>query len=372
MLESERTNIPTGCNPYCRACSHISMTMTQSLLQKQNFLERKLNEWSYVLHPIQSVGEEKRLGYRTSVTLAAKWDGDRWMFGTKSFDEVIPIHDCPIHSKLVNQTVDLLTNTLPPFEKFPLAFLVLSKAQCTLIIKGKLSSVDWFDAKLHNELQTIGIKGFWLHFNPSAGRRLFEKGGWMLLYGEKYSFDALGLVYAPTSFQQQIPELYLASLSQAEQFLNCNSNSAVVDLYCGTGTSLARWDKMAVRTLGVETGGDALDCARINAPNATLLRGACRLRLPQIVEWSQRQMNLGKELLLYANPPRTGIESEVLQWIAVEGKPERMAYLSCSPGTLGKNLHFLSNNGYKVIGLYPYDFFPYTHHVECLALLQKG
>jgi 23S rRNA (uracil1939-C5)-methyltransferase len=75
--------------------------------------------------------------------------------------------------------------------------------------------------------------------------------------------------------------------------------------------------------------------------------------------------------LLYVNPPRTGLESEVLGWAVNEFRPERLAYLSCSAGTLSRDLSGLAGAGYAVEALHPYDFFPQTHHVETLALLRR-
>ena len=46
-----------------------------------------------------------------------------------------------------------------------------------------------------------------------------------------------------------------------------------------------------------------------------------------------------------------------------------MAYLSCSAGTLRRDLEALSG-AYEVARIIPYDFFPHTHHVESLVLLQ--
>jgi len=47
----------------------------------------------------------------------------------------------------------------------------------------------------------------------------------------------------------------------------------------------------------------------------------------------------------------------------------RLAYLSCSAGTLARDLSVLEAAGYRVTGIEPYDFFPLTHHVETLARL---
>jgi 23S rRNA (uracil1939-C5)-methyltransferase len=344
--------------------------MHQSLAQKQSFVNKTLGRWDHTIHEIISVDEAQRWGYRTSVTLAAQYLDGKWLFGTKSLDEVIPIHQCPIHHSLVNTVVRILELALPSFEKFPMAYLSMSKAQCTLIVKSKPIEIFWFTDRIQEKFKDAGVSGLWVHFNPSAGRRLFEKGGWLHLMGEKRSFDSLGLMYGPTSFQQQIQSLYIQSLAKAEGFLKPSPQVAVVDLYCGTGTSLSKWQALGAQAIGVESGAESVDCAQINAPDAEVLRGACRLRVPQVAQWVNMQRSQQKEIVLYTNPPRTGMEPEVLEWIANSGEPTRIAYLSCSPGTLSKNLNFLVENGYRVESITPYDFFPNTYHVECLALLK--
>jgi tRNA/tmRNA/rRNA uracil-C5-methylase (TrmA/RlmC/RlmD family) len=71
----------------------------------------------------------------------------------------------------------------------------------------------------------------------------------------------------------------------------------------------------------------------------------------------------------YVNPPRSGLEPEVTRALAGELRPARIAYLSCSAGTLARDLAMLESAGYAVARIHPYDFFPLTHHVEALALL---
>jgi hypothetical protein len=66
------------------------------------------------------------------------------------------------------------------------------------------------------------------------------------------------------------------------------------------------------------------------------------------------------------------LEPAVRDWAAVEFRPERLAYLSCSAGTLSRDLTALTAAGYTVEALIPYDFFPQTRHIEILALLHNG
>lgn len=364
--------IPIGCVAECRGCKHREWSMEESLKQKYDFLASKLAPWSDVIQPVESVPDYQRWGYRFKTTLNAQWDEKGWHFGMISRDELIDIPDCPLHKSEVNIILKILKNALPPWSIFPLAFYVQSSAQVVLIVKSK-SKLDnsWLTSNIKDQLLVNGVKGLWLHYNPSAGRRLYEKTQWDLLFGEKRSIDTNGLLYGPGAFQQLIPCLYNMSLSEVATFFSPVSNHAIVDLYCGTGTSMSKWAMFGVNLLGVEVGGEAVECAKLNIPQAIILRGACRQRVPNIRDWVNLQRKNGRNIYLYANPPRTGLEEEVLDWIISEGKPSKIAYLSCSAGTLSKNLTVLASNGYKVSKLIPYDFFPQTIHVECLAIIEK-
>lgn len=346
--------------------------MAESLGQKFDFLAGKLAEWGNCLEAVRSVANNKRWGYRSKTTLNARWLNGQWLLGMMSRSELVPIHDCPVHAPIVNTTVDLLRRVLPPGDAFPLAFMVQSAAQVVLVVKARgKPDCAWLTPNVKQGLSAIGIEGLWLHLNPSAGRRIFEKGGWFLLCGNPRSVDANGLYYGPGAFQQLIPELYSQSLQAAYNHFMPLRSSAIVDLYCGTGTSMRKWIDAGAQVIGVELGGEAVACAKLNAPEALVLRGACRQRIPQVAEWAARMRDHSHPVMLYANPPRTGLEPEVLTWIVTVGKPDRIAYLSCSAGTLSKNLAVLCVSGYRVTRLIPFDFFPQTIHVECLALLER-
>ncbi len=334
-------------------------------------LRRMLAPWANRLRPMRTVANAARWNYRRKVCLSAVWDAAAgWHFGLWRRDELIPIPDCPVHAEPVRAMIRWLRRALPPAGEFPLAFFVQSGAQATLILKTRYPPViDWFNKARRLELAAIELEGLWLHLHPAAGRRLFARNGWTLLWGQPRSQDGCGRVYGPTAFQQQIPELYRQALDDAEDFLAPEPGDLLADLYCGIGASLMRWTRHGARTLGVELGGEAVECAGWNAPDATVLRGKCADRLPQLRAWAPA---IGTRRLLYVNPPRTGLEPDVRDWAMREFQPERMAYLSCSAGTLSRDLAALTATGYKVEALIPYDFFPQTRHVEILALLKDG
>jgi tRNA/tmRNA/rRNA uracil-C5-methylase (TrmA/RlmC/RlmD family) len=361
-------SLPSGCEPACHGCRHRQLDASASLAQKAGYLARALGPWADRIAPVKAPAPARRLGYRDRVTLTAGWDAqDGWRFGLVRRDELIPIHDCPVHTPRVRALVHLLIERLPPATVLPVAYLHVCGAQATLIVKSHRADVALLDPVLEG-LAATGIDGFWLHQHPSAGRKLFARSGWALVWGSARSRDAHGLLHGPTAFAQALPELHRASLEAAVAHLLPAPGVAVLDLYCGYGASLRAWTMAGSTTLGVELSGEAIELCSENAPRASVLRGTCVQRLPQVRAWWNGQ---GGERVAYVNPPRSGLEPEVVAALTGELRPARVAYLSCSAGTLGRDLAAFCAEGYSVSAILPFDFFPLTHHVEALALLER-
>lgn len=341
--------------------------MAASLGQKAAYLARVLHSWSDSIAGIVGPDPPRRLGYRDRVTLTARWDEDAgWRFGLMRRDELIAMHDCPVHSPRVQRLVHLLAATLPPRVGLPLGYLHVCGAQATLIVKARRLDVGLLD-ELVAGVPATGLEGLWLHLHPAAGRRLFARSGWQLLWGVARSRDAHGLLHGSTAFAQALPELHRASLAAATDFLHPGPAVSVLDLYCGYGASLRAWSEAGSAALGVELSGEAVELAGVNAPLAMVLRGTCAQRLPQVRQWWREREG---ERVVYVNPPRSGLEPEIVATLAHELRPQRLGYLSCSAGTLSRDLARLCAAGYRVVAIHPFDFFPLTHHVEVLALLE--
>jgi tRNA/tmRNA/rRNA uracil-C5-methylase (TrmA/RlmC/RlmD family) len=360
-----------GCVSRCPGCAHRLLDRAQSETRKQAWLTDALGAWAGRLEPLVGVAEIGRWRYRSRACLAAR-DGDGgWRVGLRRADEIIDIPECPVHDERLRRCLALIRARCPRAPDFPLAWYVQNRAQVTLVVKtARRPDLSWLDDALFGRIAAAGAEGLWLHLNPSTGKRIFAKRDWQLVWGHERSCDTRGLWYGPTAFQQPVDALYEHALGRAESYLAPGRDDRVVDLYCGTGASLRRWLQWGAAAIGVELSGEACECARDNAPEARVLRGSCAQRLPQIDEWLV-ESGTGGRRLLYANPPRTGLEREVLDWMLLRMRPERVAYLSCSAGTLGRDLQALESGGYVVSGLLPLDFFPQTYHVETLALLER-
>ena len=62
---------------------------------------------------------------------------------------------------------------------------------------------------------------------------------------------------------------------------------------------------------------------------------------------------------------------EVISSIAAM-RPERVVYISCDPGTLGRDVRRFSEQGYQADRAAAVDLFPRTRHVETIVRLQRG
>ena len=74
--------------------------------------------------------------------------------------------------------------------------------------------------------------------------------------------------------------------------------------------------------------------------------------------------------VIVVDPPRVGIQPKALDKIISYGVPE-IVYISCNPKTLAENLKYMEYYGYHCKYLKPFDNFPMTKHVECIALLKQ-
>ncbi len=143
---------------------------------------------------------------------------------------------------------------------------------------------------------------------------------------------------------------------------------AALDLYCGAGLfagALAPAVGPDGLVIGVESGEPAVRDARHNLrdyPWARVHRGDVAAVL--------RRGGLPPARLVVADPPRAGLAREVVDYLAAaEHGTQILAYVSCDPATLARDIGLLAGRGWTLDGLRALDAFPMTHHIECVALL---
>ncbi len=142
----------------------------------------------------------------------------------------------------------------------------------------------------------------------------------------------------------------------------------VLDAYCGAGTITLAAAARGAQCTGVEIVAPAVENARRNAERnglsgrARFLCGDAAREIPRLIAGGER---FDAAIL---DPPRRGAEAALLNALA-EAEIPRLAYVSCDPGTLARDVKLLTGRGYALRWAQPVDMFPWTGHVETVALL---
>jgi 23S rRNA (uracil1939-C5)-methyltransferase len=149
---------------------------------------------------------------------------------------------------------------------------------------------------------------------------------------------------------------------------NFQPNDRVLELYCGAGNftlPIARRVKEIVAVEGFRpaiTNG-ALNAQRYHLENISWQSAA----VPQAVGQLKRQHKQFSKIVL--DPPRVGAKGIDADLAALGA--EWIAYVSCDPTTLARDLAALTKHGYKLRTVQPIDFFPHSFHVESLAVMTR-
>lgn len=138
---------------------------------------------------------------------------------------------------------------------------------------------------------------------------------------------------------------------------------------CGTGTISLFLSEKAKKVYGVEIIPEAIENAKENAKannieNAEFFVGKCEEVIPELIEKGI------KADVVMVDPPRKGCEKSLLEAL-VKMDPEKIAYVSCDPTTLARDLAILEQIGYKTMEVQPVDMFPHTAHVETVVKLKR-
>jgi 23S rRNA (uracil1939-C5)-methyltransferase len=193
-----------------------------------------------------------------------------------------------------------------------------------------------------------------------------------ILYGKGYIEDVLcGCRFriSAKSFYQinsvQTERLY----GKAMELAGLTGKERVIDAYCGIGTIGLVASKHAGEVIGVELNPDAVRDAVRNAKanearNVQFYQNDAGKFMVQMAQEGE------KADVVFMDPPRSGSDEAFLSSV-VSLSPKRIVYISCNPETQARDLQYLTRHGYRAEGIWPYDMFPFTNHVETICCLSR-
>ena len=144
---------------------------------------------------------------------------------------------------------------------------------------------------------------------------------------------------------------------------------ALVDLYCGSGGITLALARSFDRVVGIDTNREAITDAIFNAEQNDLKNTefVCEDAMEFLKKLAGSKLAVQLSAMVI-DPPRPGLHPKAMQAL-VEMNPPALAYVSCNPESLARDLQNLIPL-YKINSVQLVDLFPNTAHVETVALLE--
>lgn len=378
------------CESYkrCGGCNLRHIRYEDTLLLKKETVQNLVNKTLKRDIKVQNtVGMDTPFHYRNKAQYPVGYNKNGDIVTgvyAKRTHEIIPINKCqiqkPISEDIAKWIIDFMRkNNITAYDektnKGEIRHIVVkvgihtNEIMCILVTNSKTISKEkeLVKALLENfkNVKTIVKNINMKNTNVILGSQN------VILYGNGYIEDKLGdyiFKISPLSFYQinpiQTEKLYNIAIEAA----NLNKEDIVLDLYCGIGTIGIFASKKVKYIYGIEIVEQAIEDAKENAQtnnieNINFYCGDVEKILEQIIKKEKLKPNV-----IFVDPPRKGLDKVTIANI-LKYAPQKLIYISCNPATMVRDLEVLEDK-YEIEKIQPVDMFPFTSHVECVAVLQ--
>ncbi|MDO4815023.1 MAG: 23S rRNA (uracil(1939)-C(5))-methyltransferase RlmD [Bacillota bacterium] len=295
---------------------------------------------------------------------------------------LVPVEGCLIQKELSDKVAAAVRefaaeNKIPAYEEktrrgalrhvyVRCAVNTADAVACVVSAKGLGNKTQAFTEFLRQRCPEL--TGIVLNINKTAGNTVLA-GDFYTLWGSENIRDYLGGIeyeISPQAFYQINPPQAEKLYERAVEYAAPNGGT-VLDMYCGAGTISLYLAKKADRVIGAEIIPEAIENAKKNAERNGI----------ENAEFICADASQAAEMLLregirpeavVVDPPRKGMDEAAIKAICGMA-PRRIAYVSCNPATLARDVLVFNACGYELKKAAAVDMFPRTPHVETVVLM---
>ncbi len=385
----------------CGGCPLIALTYAEQLAHKGRRVEETCARYQTFDAQVDAVlGAEAITGYRTRAKLVVGAGGRIGLFAKGGTHQLVDIPGCRVLSAPIARVVDLLrTTTLaaersggimapsastahgalraidvrdiqPPGGAAATATAIL----LTLVLeRRRVHDLDRFrEAATELMAKEPSIRGVAASLHDGESPQILGDE-LVVLAGVTSLVDRVGLSSHHASHGAFV-QAHRDQTGKVHRILTeaigaLGPAPRVLDLYGGAGAISMALGKMGAQVHLVEAFAPAVEQARAAAREQNIeLTAEAENALVAL-----RALAAAKRPFeaVVANPPRRGMSPLVRELIAVLG-PSRIAYVSCDPDTLVRDLDHFARLGYRAGALRPIDMIPLTEEVESVTILERG
>ena len=390
VLTKSKYRVEADCATYkrCGGCSlrHIQYEETLKLKRDmvQNLVTKTLNT---KINVKDTIGMQEPFHYRNKLQYPVGYDKtNKPVMGVYAnrTHEIVPVENCLIQNKEAEEVAKAVfefikENKITVYNeqtrKGAIRHIIVrigvrtNEIMCILVtneekIEKEEELVDAISKKFP-QVKTIVKNINAKNTNVILGDRN------VILSGNGYIYDKLGeytFKISPMSFYQTNPIQTEVLYQKAIAFAKLDKNDILCDLYCGIGTIGIFASSKVKQVYGIEIVEEAVEAARENAKinkvdNIEFIAGDVEKAFKELVE--TRGV---KPTAIIVDPPRRGLDTTTISKI-LELTVDKFVYVSCNPATMVRDLKLLEEK-YEVKEIQPVDMFPFTSHVECVAVLE--
>jgi 23S rRNA (uracil1939-C5)-methyltransferase len=301
--------------------------------------------------PVRDVhGMQEPWGYRNNVQFTLSNEGELGFQGARSHD-VVPVARCLLLHPLLDELHQLLDVQWPELSRLSLRAGIRT-GERMVILEPSGDGVPELEVDIPLSCVLRLPEG--RHYPLVGSEVLHER-----LRGHLWRISA-GSFFQVNTVQAEV------LVERVAAYLDPQPGDVLLDVYCGVGTfGLSLLDRVD-RVIGIEGHPSAIEDAWANvsdgkADRVTLIEDSAERVVPLLDE---------PVTLAIVDPPREGCPPALLDALAALA-PRRMAYVSCNPSALGRDLARLDGAGYQLREVQPVDMFPQTYHVESVSWLER-
>ena len=341
----------------CGGCALQHLADEEVLRWKQEQVQTAFDREKVKVQVQSCVPCHDRSRRRASFALSKTRNTVALGFHRKNSDEVVDIEQCPV---LVSQ----LESQFEPFKALA-ATILRGDAPATLTVNMCDNGLD-LDFQLALAPTETMLAAF---------VKLFTKTGFCRasINSEIIASQTAPIIQKSGYEITPPPGGFLQAVEQAEQALgdkvskHLASCKKVADLFSGCGTFSVRLAaRSAVHAVeGQQTAIDALKQAKPPAGNKPI---TCECRDLDSLPLTRQELKRFDGICL--DPPRAGALPQIQQ--IAKSDVKKIAYVSCNPKTLARDVAVLVDAGFKLDLVQPVDQFKYSTHVEVVALISRA
>ena len=391
ILKASPVRETEDCQTYkrCGGCQLRHIKYEETLKIKQNAVQSLVNKTlKQKIKVEETLGMENPYHYRNKAQypLGINKEGKPVMgvFANRTH-EIIPIQNCLIQNKQAEEVAKfifdfIVKNKISIYDEKKQKGLMrhivtkigikTKEIMCILVVNGNEIPQE---KELINQviMHFPNVKTIVKNINKQNTNVILGKEN-IPIYGDGFIKDKLGefvFKISPLSFYQvnpiQAERLYQIGVDAAQ----ITKQDIVFDLYCGIGTISLFMAPFAKSVYGIELVEEAVCAARENVlinkiDNAQFIAGDVEKILDDLIN----KQKIIPDIVM-VDPPRKGLDRKSIDNI-LRISPKRLVYMSCNPATLVRDLSALEGL-YEIKRLKPVDMFPFTSHVECVALMGR-